>query len=160
MRRQSCWVENRVKNRRSCMTLAAFICIIFHFIYVMCYFYISYFYHDLYYHVFFTCYWKCVINYHTINVCFIQTCQRETKVLVGLNKILIDSMSFIFIDSVVSQIKGIIESSILFHWRQIHVSYDEISMRSFWFITLFSRYGWNFIASLVIISCQKGIAEH
>ena len=42
--------------------------------------------------------------------------------LLGSNKILINSMLPYFIDTVVIQIKDIIESNRLFHWRQINIS--------------------------------------
>ena len=42
--------------------------------------------------------------------------------LVGSNKILIDSMSLNFIDSVVFQIKYIIELNKFFNWQQINIS--------------------------------------
>ena len=42
--------------------------------------------------------------------------------LLGSNKILFDSMLPYFIDTVVIQIKDIIESNSLFHWRQINIS--------------------------------------
>ena len=50
--------------------------------------------------------------------------RRFTKqtLLVGLNKILIDLMSLNFIDSVVIQIKDIIESNRFFYWRKINIS--------------------------------------
>ena len=46
---------------------------------------------------------------------------KQTR-LVDSNKILIDSMSLNFRDSVVIQIKDIIESNRFFHWRQINIS--------------------------------------
>ena len=46
---------------------------------------------------------------------------KQTR-LVGSSKILIDSMSLNFIDTVIIQIKDIIEPNRLFHWRQINIS--------------------------------------
>ena len=46
----------------------------------------------------------------------------EQTRLVVTNKLLIDSMSFNYIDFVVIQIKDIIESNRFFHWRQINIS--------------------------------------
>ena len=45
---------------------------------------------------------------------------KQTR-LVGLNKILIDSMSLNSIDFVVIQIKNIIEWNRFFRWRQINI---------------------------------------
>ena len=45
---------------------------------------------------------------------------KRTRLL-GSNKILSDSMLANFIDTVVIQIKYIIESNRLFHWREIYV---------------------------------------
>ena len=49
---------------------------------------------------------------------------RFTKqtLLVGSNEILIDSMSLNFINTVVIQMKDIIELNKLFRWQQIHIS--------------------------------------
>ena len=49
---------------------------------------------------------------------------KQTR-LVGSNKILIDSMSLNFIDTVVIQIKDIIELNRLFLWRQISILHSE-----------------------------------
>ena len=46
---------------------------------------------------------------------------KQTR-LVGSNKISIDSMTLNLIDSVVTQIKDIIDSSSYFHWQQINIS--------------------------------------
>ena len=46
---------------------------------------------------------------------------KQTRLL-GSNKILINSMLPNFMDTVVIQIKDIIESKRLFHWRQINIS--------------------------------------
>ena len=50
--------------------------------------------------------------------------KRSTKQtrLVGLNKILISSMSLNFIDIVFIQIKDTLELNRLFHWRRINIS--------------------------------------
>ena len=52
----------------------------------------------------------------------------EQARLGGSNKIVIDLMSLNFIDSVVIQIKDIIDSNRFSYWRQINISYAEISL--------------------------------
>ena len=52
---------------------------------------------------------------------------KQTR-LVGSNKILIDSMSLNFIDTVVIKIKYIIQLNRLFHWQQMNISQAKISL--------------------------------
>ena len=70
-----------------------------------------------------------VLLCHCITFVLFRRVSKKTC-LVGLNKILIHSMSLNFIDSVVSQINDTVDLNILFNCWQINVSKAEISMRS------------------------------
>ena len=134
MAHQSCLVEIPEKSGEGAASIAAFICVFFRVIYVMCYFDVYYFCHVLSYYVstfrLVTCHWKCVWSFYTYMIFYVivvfwfvlfRRFIKQTR-LVGSNEILIASMSLIvnLIDTVVIQIKDIIILKISFHWRQIN----------------------------------------
>ena len=125
--------RNRVKRRWRCSKhCCVYLRVSFRVIYVMCYFdmcYVCYvlllclnapfvyvllkmFLIMLYINDFLCC---CVIW-----LVLFRGFTKQTRLL-GSNKILIDSMLPNFIDTLVIQIKDIIESNRLFHWRQINI---------------------------------------